>query len=74
MYSQISQAQSTTENAVSIERKKWTGHTKNIHKLHGSKQILLRWKTCLLFDNVAVSNEDIDIGGNIGRQPLCLQG
>lgn len=63
VYSQISQAQSTTENAVSIERKNWTGHTKNIHELYRSKQILLKWKSCLLFDNIAVSNEDIDIGG-----------
>ena len=63
MYSKISQVQSTTENAVSIERKKWTGHTKNIHELYRSKQILLKWKSCLLFDNIAVSNEDIDIGG-----------
>ena len=63
VFSQINEAKSTTENAVSIDKKKWTGHTKKIPELYCSKQILLKWKGCLLLDKVAISDEDINVGG-----------
>ncbi len=36
---------------------------KTIHELYCSKQILLKWKGCLLLDKVAISDEDINVGG-----------
>lgn len=63
MFSQISETNSAIEDATLIERKKWTGHTKQIHEIYRSKQVLLKWKNCLLLDKVSISNEDINVGG-----------
>lgn len=63
VFSQISEDKSDAETAKVVERKKWTGHTKKIHALYRSKQLLLKWKESMASDGISIDDKDIDIGG-----------
>ena len=63
VFSQIIEDKSNAETAKVVERKKWTAHTKKIHALYSSKQLLLKWKESLTSDSISIDNKDIDIGG-----------